>query len=284
MYFATTRRRFLSLLSSLAVSSHSERNAMGDTATSTPSNQHGPDSSLLIWLQEPYAKWVDALPLGNGRLGAMVFGGVRQERIALNEDTLWSGYPRDWNNPAAPKSLPVVRRMVLEEKDYQVADQECHKMQGPFNQAFQPLGDLLIDFEHRGDATSYRRELNLDTAIATTSYIADGIQYIREVFVSAPAQLVVIHLSCSKARALKCVLRLRSQLHGRSLRGNANQIQFKAKPPSQPDPNYKQSIDPVQYDDTAGKGMNFASVLAVRAPDCEVRQNAGGSMSAPTAP
>src|SRR5216683_605849 len=279
MYFATTRRRFLSLLSSLAVSSRFERNAMGDTATSTPSNQHGSDSSLLIWLQQPAAKWVDALPLGNGRLGAMVFGGVRQERIALNEDTLWSGYPRDWNNTAAQKSLPVVRRMVFEEKDYHGADQECHKMQGPFNQAFQPLGDLLIDFEHRGDATSYRRELNLDTAIATTSYVADGIQYTREVFVSAPAQLVVIHLSCSKARALKCVLRFRSQLHGRSLGGDANQIQFRGKAPSQSDPNYKQSSDPVQYDDTAGKGMHFASVLEVRSPDGDVRQNEDGSMS-----
>src|SRR5260370_42571966 len=124
----------------------------------------------------------------------------------------------------------------------------------------------------------------MDTSIAITIYVADGIKCTRDVFVSAPAQLVVIHLSCSKARALKCVLRFRSQLHGRSLRGDANQIQFRGKAPSQSDPNYKQSSDPVQYDDTAGKEIHFASVLEVRVPDCEVRQNAGGSMSAPTAP
>jgi alpha-L-fucosidase 2 len=136
--FATTRRRFLALISSLAVSSRFERTAIADTEANarkeTSSSDPSQDSSRVLWYKQSASKWVDALPIGNGRLGAMVFAGVPQERIVLNEDTLWSGYPKDWNNPAAPKSLPRVRKLVLEDKDYHGADEECHRMQGPFNQ------------------------------------------------------------------------------------------------------------------------------------------------------
>ncbi|MCU1250854.1 MAG: alpha-L-fucosidase [Edaphobacter sp.] len=170
MNFATTRRRFLALISSLAVSSRFERTAIADTVQSAPTETSSSNPSHVLWYKQGASKWVDALPIGNGRLGAMVFGGVPQERIALNEDTLWSGYPKDWNNPAAPKSLPRVRKLVLENKNYHGADEECHKMQGPFNQNYEPLGDLLLDFKHSGDVTGYRRELDLDSAIATTLY------------------------------------------------------------------------------------------------------------------
>jgi alpha-L-fucosidase 2 len=124
----------------------------------------------------------------------MVFGGVPQERIALNEDTLWSGYPREWNNPAAPKSLPRVRMLVLEDKNYHGADEECRKMQGPFNQNYEPLGDLLLDFDHSGDVTGYRRELDLDSAVATTVYEVNGCRYTREIFASHPSQLLIMRL------------------------------------------------------------------------------------------
>jgi alpha-L-fucosidase 2 len=84
-----------------------------------------------LWFSEPAKQWADALPVGNGRLGAMVFGGIGTERLALNEDTLWSGFPRDCNNPDAKNHLPVVRQLVLEQQDYHQADIECRKMQGP---------------------------------------------------------------------------------------------------------------------------------------------------------
>jgi alpha-L-fucosidase 2 len=87
----------------------------------------------VLWFDKPAGKWTDALPIGNGRLGAMVFGGVPEERLQLNEDSLWSGFPRQWNNPAAKQHLPEVRRLVLEEADYVGADRVCREMQGVYN-------------------------------------------------------------------------------------------------------------------------------------------------------
>ena len=87
----------------------------------------------------------------------MVFGNIGTERIALNEDTLWSGFPRDWNNPGAKAHLPVVRELVLEKRDYHQADIERRKMQGPYNQAFEPLADLGLNFDHGDQVASFRR-------------------------------------------------------------------------------------------------------------------------------
>lgn len=283
MSFATTRRRFLALISSLAVSSRLERTAIADTEANarkeTSSSDPSQDPSHVLWYKQSASKWVDALPIGNGRLGAMVFGGAPQERIALNEDTLWSGYPKDWNNPAAPKSLPRVRKLVLEDKNYHGADEECHKMQGPFNQNYEPLGDLLLDFDHVGDVTGYRRELDLDSAIATTIYQVNGCRYTREIFASHPSQLIIMRLKSSEKGRLNFGLRWKSQLQASSAPGNANQMLLKGKAPSQSDPNYKNSPNPVQYDDSAGKGMYFAAVLEVHSTDGPLEQHDDGTIS-----
>lgn len=140
----------------------------------------------------------------------MVFGLVNAERLALNEDTLWSGFPRDWNNPGAAEHLPIVRKLVLEKQDYHGADLECQKMQGPYNQAYEPLADLALNFEHRGEVSSYRRTLNLDSALATVAYRAGDIQYLREVFSSAPDQVIAVRLSSSKPSAVDFDVRLTS--------------------------------------------------------------------------
>src|SRR4051794_31030015 len=97
-------------------------------------------ADLILWYQQPAQQWVEALPVGNGRLGAMVFGGVATERLQLNEDTLWSGGPTDWNNPQAKDVLPEVRRLIFAGK-YVETDALCRKMQGPYNQSYEPLGD-----------------------------------------------------------------------------------------------------------------------------------------------
>src|SRR5277367_6102339 len=126
-------------------------------------------SSLPVWFKQPAAKWTDALPIGNGRMGAMIFGGVKDERLQLNDDTLWSGAPRPWNNPDALKHLAEVRKLVLEQQDYVAADAVCRQMQGPFAEAYQPLADLHLSMDHDSGATAYRRELDLATAVARTS-------------------------------------------------------------------------------------------------------------------
>jgi alpha-L-fucosidase 2 len=145
---------------------------------------------LKLWYTKPATQWVDALPIGNGRLGAMVFGGgainvsdlkanqeagpvptdPAKETLQLNEDTLWSGLPVDGNNLQAKEFLPAIRRAVLEGKDYHLADQLCKKMQGLFAEAYQPIGSLHVDCTHSGAVMDYRRELDLASAQTVTRY------------------------------------------------------------------------------------------------------------------
>jgi alpha-L-fucosidase 2 len=235
MHFETTRRRFIALLSSLIAFPQTKASALAKSATPTRLKSAAPD--VLLFFTQPAPEWAAALPVGNGRIGAMVFGGVNQERIALNEDTLWSGGPTDWNNPDAKSHLPVVRQLLLQQKDYQGADAECRNMQGPYNQAYQPVGDLLIDFAHTGAVTGYRRELDLDTALVKLTYHADGATYTRQTFASAQAQVVVTRLACSEPGGLNCKVYLRSQLHSQ-IEVSGSEIRLTGKAPNESAPNY----------------------------------------------
>ena len=156
-----------------------------------------PASPNVLFYQHPAREWNQALPLGNGRLGAMVFGNVNNERIQLNESSLWMGAPRDTNNPDALAHLAEVRRLLfagLPVEAYAVA--EKHSMGRPFRlQPYQSLGDLRLTFEHQGAPADYRFDLDLDSAIARLTYQHDGVRYTREVFASHPAQAIVMRLS-----------------------------------------------------------------------------------------
>src|SRR4051812_28588104 len=152
---------------------------------------------LRLWYTRPAGEWVEALPIGNGRLGAMIFGGVTTERLQLNEDTLWSGELAEWNNPQARDLLPEVRQLLFAGR-YKEAEQLCLKMQGPFTQAYQPLGDLYLRFAAGEPVTAYQRELDLDRAVATVRYVHDGATFTREVFASAPDQVIALRLSCDR--------------------------------------------------------------------------------------
>ncbi len=232
-----------------------------------------PDRSanpLMLWYRQPAEQWTDALPVGNGRMGAMVFGGVEAERISLNEDTLWSGAPREWNNPGAKAHLASIRELVLKKQDYHAADQEARKMQGPFNQAYQPLGDLRIDFDHGAESTEYRRDLDLDSAISTVSYSVRNTGYLRETFVSVPHQVIVVRVSSDRPGALHCIVRLESQLQSKS-QASESGILLTGKSPSNSVPNYLPSEHPISYSEQAGKGMYFAAALKARVIDGTVK-------------
>ncbi len=236
-------------------------------------------NDVLIWFGTAAAEWSDALPVGNGRLGGMLFGGIRQERIALNEDTLWSGYPKDWNNPDAKNHLPVVRQLVLEKKDYRSADEQCRFMQGPYNQAYEPVGDLLIDFEHGADVTGYRRQLNLDEAIASVSYEVDGATYRREVFASAPAQVIVVRLTCSKPGGLNGSVALASALQSKMTFGGDRVIWLEGKAPEVSAPNYLFSrasgqhgwVPPTVFE-APNRAANGVTAAAARPPSQEMTE------------
>ena len=156
----------------------------------------GGDPHLLFY-DHPAREWNQAMPLGNGRLGAMVFGNVNSERIQLNENSLWMGGPRDTNNPDALKHLAEVRRLLfagLPVEAYAVA--EKYSMGKPFRlESYQTLGDLRLTFEHEGTPADYRLELDLDSAIARVRYRIGTVRYTREVFASHPAQAIVVRVS-----------------------------------------------------------------------------------------
>jgi alpha-L-fucosidase 2 len=210
----------------------------------------------LLWYRQPARSWTEALPLGSGRLGAMVFGGIEAERLQLNEDTLWSGAPRDWNNQQASEYLPEVRRLVAEEK-YHEADQVCRKMQGPYNESYLPLGNLYLKFPGMRGTTNYRRELDLDSALSRVTFTSGGIAYTREVFSSAADQVIVVRLLADQPGQIRFIASLDSPIRSSSRVEGKNLLRLLGKALSHVDPNYVKSSDPVIYDDAEDKGMRF---------------------------
>jgi alpha-L-fucosidase 2 len=163
------------------------------------STSSAPSENLKIWFEDPADRWEESLPVGNGRLGGMVFGGPNHERIQLNEDSLWSGRSFDRINPAALQSLPEIRRLLHTGDPVsalRLADRTM--MSDPIDMPpYRPLGDLWLDFAGIGATQEYRRELDLDTAIAGTSYRSGATLYTREVFSSAADQVLVIRIVSS---------------------------------------------------------------------------------------
>ena len=157
---------------------------------------HQRADALALWYDAPAAKWTDALPLGNGRLGAVVFGGVSEERLALNELTLWAGGPHDSDSLDALDALPEIRRLVFAEQWIEAQALCNEKFMGrPIKQMpYQTAGDLRLRFPEAGIVTEYRRELDLETAVARVTYKADGVSYRRDLFVSVPDQVLVMRL------------------------------------------------------------------------------------------
>jgi len=158
---------------------------------------------LTLHYVRPANEWVEALPVGNGRLGAMVFGGIHQERLQLNEDTLWAGGPYDPANPEALAALPEVRRLIAA-GDHEAAQRLTQQklMSRPMRQMpYQTLGDLLFTFAGGEPVANYRRELNLDTAVAQTRYTIGsdtwGTVHVREVFASPVDQVIVVRLTAT---------------------------------------------------------------------------------------
>jgi alpha-L-fucosidase 2 len=169
-----------------------------------------PDRSLTLWYRQPAVEWEQALPVGNGRIGGMVFGGIGEEHITLNEDTLWSGGPYDPTNPEALAVLPEVRALIFAGK-YGEAHKlvEAKMMARPLWQAaYQPVGSLVMTFPAVAAVRDYRRDLDLDTAIARVSYQADGVHFWREIFASPVDQVIVVRLSADKPGHIRFSARL----------------------------------------------------------------------------
>jgi alpha-L-fucosidase 2 len=166
---------------------------------------------LVIWSQKPAADWNEATPIGNGRLGAMVFGDVASEHLQLNDDTLYSGEPGDRDLPLnVAKDLPYVRDLLKEGKYAEAHAYVTDHWLGRAQDCYEPLGDLHLDFSRPGDVSNYRRKLNVADAVVHESYDQAGVTFTRDIFASHPAQAIVIRLHASKDGALNFAVRLDS--------------------------------------------------------------------------
>ncbi len=169
-------------------------------------------STNTLWYKQPAQYFEESLVLGNGRMGACVFGGVASDKIYLNDATLWSGGPVNANiKPEAYKNLQAVRD-ALKNEDYKLADSLNKQLQGANSEAYAPLGTAYIDFKHTGKEQNYRRELNINEAISKVSYEVDGVKFTREYFVSYPDKVMVIRLTSSRKGALNFDLKFKSLL------------------------------------------------------------------------
>ena len=159
-----------------------------------------PAETFSLWYRQPATVWTSALPVGNGRQGAMMFGGIESEVLCLNEDTLWAGGPYTPDNPEAFSALAEVRQLIWDGKYTNAQRLISQKMMAkPLGQLpYQPVGDLLLEFPPVATAVNYRRELNLRTATASVQFTSDGITFTRELFASAPDNVLVLRVTASK--------------------------------------------------------------------------------------
>jgi alpha-L-fucosidase 2 len=234
-----------------------------------------------LWYKQPAAVWTEALPIGNGRLGAMVFGGVDQELIRLNEASLWSGGPVKKNiNPQAYSYLEQVRQALFKE-DYAKAEELTKKMQGVYSESYLPLGDLSIK-QNFGNSTptpaSYYRDLNIQDAIATTKFTVNGVNYKREVFSSAPDQVIVVHFTSNKPGQLNIKIATKSQIRSTNEVLGNNILALKGKAPSHVDPSYVgYNKVPIVYDDTDPcRGMRFELLAKAESKDGKISADTSG--------
>ncbi|MGE5741462.1 MAG: glycoside hydrolase N-terminal domain-containing protein, partial [Candidatus Aminicenantes bacterium RBG_16_66_30] len=178
------------------------------------------DKTTVIWSPRPADKWDNAYPVGNGRLGAMVFGRTDEERIQLNEETYWTGGPYATTVKGGAEALPEIRRDVFEGRLKQAHILFGRRLMGyPVEQQkYQALGNLVLTFPSKDQAGEYRHELDLDTAVDTTSFTIGGVRYTRRVFASPVDQVLVVRLTAS----LPGRISFRAQLRGERNEAHSN--------------------------------------------------------------
>ncbi len=235
-------------------------------------------SDLKLWYQQPAEVWTEALPVGNGRLGAMVFGRVGEELIQLNEASLWSGGPVKKNlNPGAFAYLAKARA-ALSREQYDSANMLVKQMQGNFSESFMPMGDILIkQITGTQSPSAYYRDLNIQDAVAATKFTSEGVTYTREIFASAPAQVIVIRLTASKAQQLNLFISSRSLLQHHNEVGGKDALRVIGKAPAHADPSYHSGPIPIIYEDVTGcNGMRFEYVIKANTQDGTVTTDTSG--------
>ncbi|XP_072971528.1 alpha-L-fucosidase 2 [Typha angustifolia] len=213
-----------------------------------------PARPLKIVFDEPAKHWTDAAPIGNGRLGAMIWGGVASEKLQLNHDTLWTGVPGNYTNSKAPAVLSKVRKLV-DKGQYSEATLAAFDLSGASPDVYQPLGNLNLDFGDLDVAyTDYVRELDLTTATANVTYALGDVVYTREHFSSNPHQVLVTKISANKSGRLSLTVSLDSQLHHHSTANAESQIIMEGSCPGKRNPPKENAAD-------KPAGIKFSAIL-----------------------
>jgi len=258
---STARLASATLLASLLAAGTGATSRAAWRAPSTR-GQAGPASSaggeLRLWYRAPAATWNDALPIGNGRLGAMVFGGIVDERLQLNEDTVWAGEKRDRVNPAAAAALPEVRRLIAAGRPGEAEALADKTMIATTRRLppYQTLGDLrlrMTDPGGGGPVTDYRRELDLASAISRVEYQAGDVRYAREAFASAPDQVIALRLSADRPGRISFSVTLTRESDATTRSGGPAEIVMEGRAITR---------NP-RYPDEAKTGVSFTSVATV---------------------
>lgn len=224
------------------------------------------DVNTLLWevpapqkKEEVNVGWYNANPIGNGRLGGMVYGGIDQERIHINEDTFWSGEPRQLQKPDAHKRLKDVRDLLFKNDAAGAQHIMDTEWLGPYNECYMPVSDLMIDFENTDvPATDYKRELNMREGIVTVTYKRGDVTYKREYFVSHPDQALIVRLSADKKGALNFSTYLKTQQEIAKVQTHKNNLLETGEAPVHASPHYLGVIPPVYKE---GNAMRFAAHL-----------------------
>ncbi len=263
----------------------------------------GQSASLKLWYDKPAEKWTEALPVGNGRQGAMIFGNPLNEHLQLNENTLYSGEPSStFKNINIQNDLPLVIKMLEEEKYVEADKYVTDNWLGRLHQCYQPFGDLYLNFEgDKNKITDFRRELDIENSISTVSFKIDGVKFTREVFASFPDQLIVMRISADKKASVSftaefksvhqnCITEIQNenllvfkgQAPGFVLRRTLEQVEQKNDQHKYPeiyntDGSRKSFAKQVLYgDEVDGKGMFFEARTEVRNTGGEITTTENG--------
>lgn len=220
---------------------------------------------MELFYEQAAENWEQTLPIGNGSLGAMIFGGVKQEKLGLNEESLWSGYKHDKNRAEAYEYLGKVRELVFAEK-YVEAEKEVQKhMLGEYNESYLPMGNLNIAFSHDERVTDYKRILDLEESLVQVSYKANGVSYKREYFASYPAQMIAMKFQADQP-VLEMEISFESQLFHKVSADEVGLL-IKGQCPEHVDPNYIRGPEGIIQGD---RGMRFEGSVKVRECDGNV--------------
>ena len=231
---------------------------------------------LKLWYKQPATEWTEALPIGNGRLGAMIFGGANEELLQLNEATLWSGGPVKKNvNPESKEYLPKVREQLFA-GNFDSARSLVKHMQGLFSESFMPLGNLRIKQNLNGQKpTAYYRDLDIQNALSTAKFSVNNVEYKREIFASAPDEVIVIRLTSSKPKQLNLKLSSNSLLRYHNEVLDNNILAMKGKAPSHVSPNYHGNT--IEYNDPNNcDGMRFELLVKPLTKDGNIKTDSSG--------